>query len=129
MSIKKVILITGSSGEIGKNLIDYFSQMDSNYILSLDLNPIDNPKKVDKHIVGSILDKKLMDDIYQEHKIDEVYHLAAMLSTKAEQSPITANEVNVNGTLNLIDLCIRQIHRNKNKIKFFSQLYCRIWIR
>ena len=98
MSIKKVILITGSSGEIGKNLIDYFSQMDSNYILSLDLNPIDNPKKVDKHIVGSILDKKLMDDIYQEHKIDEVYHLAAMLSTKAEQSPITANEVNVNGT-------------------------------
>ena len=119
MSIKKVILITGSSGEIGKNLIDYFSQMDSNYILSLDLNPIDNPKKVDKHIVGSILDKKLMDDIYQEHKIDEVYHLAAMLSTKAEQSPITANEVNVNGTLILIDLCIRQIHRNLNKIKFF----------
>ena len=119
MSIKKVILITGSSGEIGKNLIDYFSQMDSNYILSLDLNPIDNPKKVDKHIVGSILDKKLMDDVYQAHKIDEVYHLAAMLSTKAEQSPIIANEVNVNGTLNLIDLCIRQIHRNQNKIKFF----------
>ena len=78
-----------------------------------------NLQKVDKHIVGSILDKKLMDDIYQEHKIDEVYHLAAMLSTKAEQSPITANEVNVNGTLNLIDLCIRQIHRNQNKIKFF----------
>ena len=119
MSIKKVILITGSSGEIGKNLIDYFSQIDSNYILSLDLNPIDNPKKVDKHIVGSILDKKLMDDIYQEHKIDEVYHLAAMLSTKAEQSPIIAHEVNVNGTLNLIDLCVRQIHRNQNKIKFF----------
>tara|TARA_B100002052_G_C15839139_1_gene579302 strand:+ start:19 stop:1020 length:1002 start_codon:yes stop_codon:yes gene_type:complete len=119
MSIKKVILITGSSGEIGKNLIDYFSQMDSNYILSLDLNPIDNPKKVHKHIIGSILDKKLMDDVFKEYTIDTVYHLAAMLSTKAEQNPLTANEVNVNGTLNLIDLCMKQIHRKKSEIKFF----------
>jgi len=127
MSIKKVILITGSSGEIGKNLIDYFSQTDYNYILSLDLNPIDNPKKVHKHIIGSILDKKLMDDIYQEYEIDEVYHLAAMLSTKAEQNPVISNEVNVNGTLNLIDLCIKQIQRKKNEIKFFFPSYIAVY--
>ena len=68
MSIKKVILITGSSGEIGKNLINYFNQVDSTSIISLDLNPIDNPKKVEKHIIGSILDKKLIDSINQEFK-------------------------------------------------------------
>ena len=119
MSIKKVILITGSSGEIGKNLINHFNQVDSTSIISLDLNPIDNPKKVEKHIIGSILDKKLIDSINQEFKIDEIYHLAAMLSTKAEQNPIMANEVNVNGTLNLIDLCMKQIASKNSKIKFF----------
>ena len=42
MSRKKVILITGSSGEIGHNLINHFNQIDSAAIISLDLNPIND---------------------------------------------------------------------------------------
>ena len=119
MSRKKVILITGSSGEIGQNLINYFSQIDSISIVSLDLNPLNEPAKVNKHIIGSILDKKLLENINQEFKIDEIYHLAAMLSTKAEKNPMTSSDVNVNGTLNLIDLSINQIVSNNSQIKFF----------
>ena len=119
MSRKKVILITGSSGEIGKNLINYFNQETSSTIISLDLNPISTSEKVKEHITGSILDKKLLEDINQNFKIDEIYHLAAMLSTKAQQNPILANDVNVNGTLNLINLSINQIICNKAPVKFF----------
>ena len=35
---KKAIIITGSSGEIGKNLINYFINNSSNKIIALDLN-------------------------------------------------------------------------------------------
>ena len=119
MSRKKIILITGSSGEIGHNLINHFNQNDSATIISLDLNPINDSINVHKHITGSILDKKLLENINQEFKIDEIYHLAAMLSTKAEENPIASNEVNVNGTINLIDLSIKQIIDNKSPVKFF----------
>ena len=119
MSRKKVILITGSSGEIGHNLIKHFNEINAGTIISLDLNPINTSINVDQHIIGSILDKNLIEQINQEFKIDEIYHLAAMLSTKAQQNPIIANEVNVNGTLNLIDLSIKQIILHKSPIKFF----------
>ena len=42
-----------------------------------------------------------------------------MLSTKAEYSPFNANQVNVNGTLNLIDLAIKQGVMSRSSVQFF----------
>ena len=69
MSRKKIILITGANGEIGTNLIDYLSKLNSEPILSLDLQPIKNDLKVHKHIMGSILDQEILDDINAEYEI------------------------------------------------------------
>ena len=55
---KKVILITGSNGEIGSSLINKLSQ--NNYIISLDLAHKNNKKSNIKNIRGSILDKNLL---------------------------------------------------------------------
>ena len=33
-----IILITGASGEIGENLIDYFSNIDKKKIIAIDIN-------------------------------------------------------------------------------------------
>ena len=104
MSRKQIILITGANGEIGKNLIKYLSKAGSNNIVTLDLQPFEETSKVYKNITGSILDKQIIDDINADYEISAIYHLAAMLSTKSEYSPFNANQVNVNGTLNLIDL-------------------------
>ncbi len=119
MSREKVILITGSNGEIGNNLINYFAKSTNTSILSLDLQPLENTTKVKKHIVGSILNKEIIEDINADYEISSIYHLAAMLSTKSEFSPFSANEVNVNGTLNLIDLAIKQSITKNHPVKFF----------
>ena len=119
MSRKKVTLITGANGEIGTELINYFSKSTDKSIISLDLQPIKNSSKVDNHFTGSILDQELIKHIDAEYEINEIYHLAAILSTKAEFSPIVANDVNVNGTLNLINLAITQATMSNNPVKFF----------
>ena len=100
MSRKKVTLITGANGEIGNALINYLSKSTDKLVISLDLQPVNNLSKVIQHFTGSILDKELIKHIDAEYEITEIYHLAAILSTKAEFSPIIANDVNVNGTLN-----------------------------
>jgi diadenosine tetraphosphatase ApaH/serine/threonine PP2A family protein phosphatase len=38
-----------------------------------------------------------------------IFHLAALLSTRAEFTPETAHEVNVRGTLNLLKLAVEQV--------------------
>jgi len=119
MSRKQIILITGANGEIGKNLIDYLSNVGSNNIVTLDLQPLEETSKIYKHITGSILDHQIIDDINAEYEITVIYHLAAMLSTKSEYSPFNANQVNVNGTLNLIDLAIKQGVMSNSPIQFF----------
>ena len=43
-----------------------------------------------------------------EFEVDRVFHLAALLSTRAEFTPITAHHVNVDGTLNLLEFAQQQ---------------------
>ena len=119
MSRKQIILITGANGEIGKNLINYLSKVSSNNIVTLDLQPLEETSQVYKNITGSVLDKQIIDDINADYEITTIYHLAAMLSTKSEYSPFSANQVNVNGTLNLIDLAIKQGIMSNSPVQFF----------
>ena len=115
---KKNILITGSSGEIGENLIKKFSQSKNYNIIAIDLNQTSN-NKINDFFQGSIVDDKILDDINSKYDFDEIYHLAAILSTKAESEPKIAENINVQGTIKLLDLAQSQsLKRNKN-IKFF----------
>ena len=43
-----------------------------------------------------------------EFEVDCVFHLAALLSTRAEFTPMTAHHVNVDGTLNLLEFAQKQ---------------------
>ena len=43
-----------------------------------------------------------------EFEVDLVFHLAALLSTRAEFTPLTAHEVNVEGTLRLLEFAQRE---------------------
>src|SRR6185295_6872400 len=44
-----------------------------------------------------------LERILAEFEVELVFHLAALLSTRSEFSPRTAHEVNVEGTLNLLE--------------------------
>lgn len=115
---KSSILITGAGGEVGSQLIDHFAHQDNINIVTLDLHPIKSDKVSDQ-ITGNILDQSLLEQINLEFEITEIYHLAAILSTRAELSPKSAHDVNVNGSINLLELALKQSKSQNQPVKFF----------
>ncbi|MEM7203073.1 MAG: NAD-dependent epimerase/dehydratase family protein [Planctomycetota bacterium] len=117
---KPVILITGANGEIGHGLIDYFRHRDDRAIVGLDLRPLDDElaRSCAATIVGDILDEDLLQRLVSEYEIHEIYHLAALLSTRSEYTPVQAHRVNVNGTLNLLQLAHEQARWHAHTVKF-----------
>ncbi|NLW73055.1 MAG: NAD-dependent epimerase/dehydratase family protein [Chloroflexi bacterium] len=116
---EEVVLITGANGEIGHGLIHYLSN--KGYpIVALDVNPLDPALKSEvlTAIVGDILDQVLLGRLVVEHKIRTIYHLASILSTKAEYNPETAHRINVEGTLNLLRLAVEQSNWQGQSVKF-----------
>ncbi len=107
---KSVVLITGASGEIGHGLIDSLSQDERRPIVTLDLRPLEPAlgTRVQQQYIGSILDANLLERILSEYEVDLVFHLAALLSTRGEFTPMTAHEVNVEGTLQLLEFAQKQ---------------------
>ena len=115
----KVILITGSNGEIGQSLICYLLENTDYKIITLDLDPLLKNLNILKHFRGSITDKKILHTINSQYQIVQIYHLAAILSSKAEQNSEVAYDVNVYGTMNLIDICSSQSNQYGHTILFF----------
>ena len=107
---KPVVLITGASGEIGHGLIDSLSREGRRPIITLDLKPLDPPQSalVQQQFTGSILDDHLLERILAEYEVDLVFHLAALLSTRSEFTPATAHQVNVEGTLNMLEFAQKE---------------------
>ncbi|HEY7169281.1 MAG TPA: NAD-dependent epimerase/dehydratase family protein [Vicinamibacterales bacterium] len=106
---KSVVLITGAGGEIGHALVTRLAASEA-AIITLDVNALDArlARLVRREFTGSITDRDLLDRILAEFEVDCVYHLAALLSTRAEFTPVTAHHVNVEGTLNLLEFAQRQ---------------------
>ena len=99
------MLITGAGGEIGHGLIERLAQQNDRAVVTLDVSPLDSTisSKVDREITGSILDRGLLDRVLAEYQVELVFHLAALLSTRSEFTPVAAHQVNVEGTLNLLE--------------------------
>jgi nucleoside-diphosphate-sugar epimerase len=117
---KPVILITGANGEIGHGLIEHFGRIGDHGIVALDLKPLDErlAPLCAGCIVGDILDENLLKRLISEYEIHAIYHLAALLSTRSEYTPDTAHRVNVNGTLNLLQLAHEQSRWHGTPVKF-----------
>lgn len=99
-----VVLVTGAGGEIGHGLVSRLAAL-GRTIVTIDIAPLDPQlsRHVRREFTGSITDRGLLERVLAEFEIDLVFHLAALLSTRAEFTPIAAHEVNVEGTLNLLE--------------------------
>jgi threonine 3-dehydrogenase len=117
---KPVVLITGAGGEIGHGLIEQLSATGQHSIVTIDLNPLDPSlaPQVQREFTGSITDARLLDRILSEFEIDTVYHLAALLSTRSEIVPVTAHQVNVEGTLSLLEFSQREAESHGRPVLF-----------
>ena len=120
MSRQKAVLVTGANGEMGHGLIRRFAERGDYRVLALDLRPLDADlhDKVETYVVGDILDARLLERLVSEFEVHTIFHLAALLSTRAEFSPETAHDVNVQGTLNLLRMATQQSKSHGERVKF-----------
>ena len=117
---KPVVLITGAGGEIGHGLIERLAARGDRAIVTLDISRLDPSiaPKVDREITGSILDHSLLERLIAEFEIDLVFHLAALLSTRSEFTPVTAHQVNVEGTLGLLEFAQHEAESHGRPVVF-----------
>ncbi|MGE5124612.1 MAG: NAD-dependent epimerase/dehydratase family protein [Acidobacteriaceae bacterium] len=116
---KRVILVTGASGEIGQALVNGLAEQKEMPIITLDIAPMPGelPPNVTA-IQGDIMDKSLLSRMVSEYELDTIYHLAALLSTRSEFTPEAAHKVNVEGTLGLLDLAAEQSEWRDEPVRF-----------
>jgi threonine 3-dehydrogenase len=107
---KSVVLVTGAGGEIGHGLIERLEASGRHDVITLDLRPLEPAvaRLVQQQFVGSILDANLLERILSEYEVELVFHLAALLSTRGEFTPMTAHQVNVEGTLHLLEFAYKE---------------------
>jgi len=116
---KSVTLITGAGGEIGHGLVTRLAAAGSP-IITLDVTPLDAALApcVTREFTGSITDPSVLDRILAEFEVDRIFHLAALLSTRSEFTPIAAHHVNVEGTLNLLEFAQKQGESHGRSVVF-----------
>ena len=110
----KTILITGSSGTIGSELLSLCVKNGAKKIIAIDHNEYGQYKILEKHYknvlvsVVSILNKSLIEDIFSKEKPNIVIHAAAYKHVHlSEYSFSSAIINNVKGTKNIVDLSIK----------------------
>ena len=101
------ILITGALGQIGTELIMYLRKLygNDNVIAS-------NRSKHGEDIIFesgpfellNVNDAKNLADICKKYGVNQIVHLAAILSANAEKNPQAAYDINMNGTFNVLEV-------------------------
>ena len=114
-----VTLVTGAGGEIGHGLITRLAGSGRG-IVTIDLAPLDGSLRplVLREFTGSITDSNLLERVLAEFEVDLIFHLAALLSTRSEFTPITAHQVNVEGTLTLLEFAQREGESHGRNVLF-----------
>ncbi len=113
------VLVTGAGGEIGHSLLSAFQQLGDRRVIAMDLKPLEPELAAMADVVlqGDVADVDFVNSL-ESYDLDEVYHLAALLSTSSEKKPDVAHNVNVNGTMNLLMMCRRVALRRDSAVKF-----------
>lgn len=117
---EQTILVTGANGEIGHGLISHLAENEGARVVALDLHALDRELADMCHqtVASDILNRPFLDDLADDYAFDTIYHLAALLSTSAERKPEKAHRVNVEGTLNLLEIARQQAKQDGRVVKF-----------
>jgi nucleoside-diphosphate-sugar epimerase len=117
---QEAVLVTGANGEIGHGLVSRLAALGRDRVVALDISAVDIElaSRCHEAIEGSILDEELLSRLVSRYEFRTIYHLAALLSTRAEFTPRAAHDVNVQGTLNLLSLAAEQTDWSGRRVKF-----------
>jgi nucleoside-diphosphate-sugar epimerase len=102
----KRILVTGAAGQIGSELVPALrARFGSDNVVASDLRPIEG-ELGEAGPCGTLdcTDGAAVAEEVRRHRIDTIYHLAAILSAKGEGNPQAAFDVNLNGLMNVLEV-------------------------
>jgi nucleoside-diphosphate-sugar epimerase len=105
--MEEAIIIIGSNGQIGTELAAALRTIHGKEsIITADINRplIKNEDEIFEQI--DVLDEPALRALFVKYKPTQIYLLAAMLSATGEKYPRKAWELNMNGLLNVLDLCV-----------------------
>lgn len=113
----KIVLVTGGAGTVGRKLSEKLLEFGVKKVIVLDNNELSlfnmsnelaeqiSDKLIDLKL-GSILDNNLLEYIFQLYSPNIVIHAAAYKHVSvADKNPAEAVKCNVQGTLNMLNIC------------------------
>lgn len=109
------ILITGACGQLGSELTaELRSIHGSENVVASDIAKPNEQMGEGPFEYLDVMDRKKMEQLVDQHQIDTIYHLAALLSANAEQKIDLAWKLNMDGLLNVLNIA-----RDKNLKRIF----------
>lgn len=115
----KRVLVTGVAGEVGSSLVQYLSRLGDAVITGFDLrSPAPEVAALCSELVlGDISDSEQTQQLGGSESFDTIFHLAGILSSGGERAPLKAHEVNVTGSLNILELARLQSEKRGAPVK------------
>ncbi len=115
-TVQRRVLVTGALGQIGMELLQALSlKHGPENVIASDVRDSSEMGNLQiKFIKLDVLNKEDLRQVIEELRINEVYHLAALLSATGEKNPKLCWEINMGGLLNILELA------KKYKFRIFS---------
>ena len=107
-------LVTGGAGFVGSNLVDALVERGDDVIVMDDFssgrreNLAPALEAGANLVVGDVADAAAVDALFDEHRLDRVFHLAAQIDVRRSVAdPLFDMRLNVGGTINLLLASVR----------------------
>ncbi|MBM7570386.1 NAD-dependent epimerase/dehydratase family protein [Aquibacillus albus] len=103
----KKILITGSLGQIGSELVRRLRDLyGKDHVIATDIRRTDDSKIIHSgpFEILDVTDAKNFSRIANKYNVDTIIHLATILSAKAENTPLHAWNINMGGLVNALEI-------------------------
>ena len=97
------ILVTGANGQIGTVLCEKLRDLHGQHnVIGSDIVKMKEHRE--PFVMLDILNVQRIQEVIDDFKIDQIYHLAAILSANGEWNPQKTWNVNLNGTLSILEI-------------------------
>jgi len=105
-SPKRKILVTGSSGQIGSELVPALRERHGTQnVVACDIMPLEEGSGPFE--LADVTDREALQGIIRKHCIGTIYHLVSILSATGEMNPNLAWSVNIESLRNVLDLALQ----------------------
>jgi UDP-glucose 4-epimerase len=110
-----MILVTGGAGYIGSHVVRLLSESGQRVVVydNLSTGTPDALISGEKLVVGDLMDRGRLHEVFQQHAFSSVFHFAASTSVpESVRDPLKYYQNNFSTTINLLNACVRFSARN-----------------